>query len=278
MAGYGNMQGSLVRVSHRLPVYLGDIFERAQMTDAYRQALTATVLTYNAAAKEAGEDPLALRKLSNLGAAVLGGEIGSHVGTRSKDSVWWVTVNPNTGSPAAYTWVADDLSKWRRQLNAQLKAWDQKSAVKQLSTKRLEVAGVIAAVVVAVVVITVLTVGVGTAPAAGGGGGIGAGALSSLQPALKAIGKVAQVGGSLEQQAQAGKQALPPQAEAQVEHDAQATTAQVSTDIATSSPADVPPPAPSTLAVVAPYLAVGAALVALIAILSVTMVGEAPRR
>lgn len=221
------------------------IGERTKMGDKYRTALTATVLTYIDTAKQLRSDPLVMTYLQPTGAIVLGEELSRKLGKNlggAKDSVYWLTINPRTGAVANYYKLGTDLSKWRKALNKQLKAWDQKSAVKQLSRKRATTAGVIAAVTVAIVVLTIVTVGAATGPAAAaaaagagsggaaaatgtgtavatgvaaGGGGTaltGAGGTAGLAAALKAaeaISKAAQAGKSMNDIATAALQTLP---------------------------------------------------------------------
>ncbi len=235
--------------------------ERKKMGNKYRQAVTATVLTYIDTAKQLNQDPLGLVKLSPVGTVLLGAELGFKLNKKMgpDDSVWWITVNPANGTIVKHKQLAADLSAWRKKLNKQLKAWDQKSAVKQLTRKRATTAGIVAAIVVAVVVVSVLTVGAGTAGAAAGGaaaanaaavatvGGTsgtalgtaaGTGGTAALLPALKAIGAAASAGGSLAQQAQAGKASLPPEYVAAVDQDAASVTEQVETDIAAPDESD----------------------------------------
>lgn len=184
--------------------------ERAKMAKKYRVALTATVLTYIDTAKQLVSDPLSISRLPITGSVVLGGELG----LRPKDSVYWQVIDPATCKPLKPIKLADDLSKWRKALNKQLKAWGQRSEVKRLATKRAIAGGVIAALVVAAVVATVLTFG-GAGPAIGGAAlavtttgeatvGVstagaaaiagGTGGASSIGPVVKAIGQAAASG------------------------------------------------------------------------------------
>lgn len=179
----------------------GGFGERRKMGDKYRKAVVATVLTYIDTARSKKKDPLKMKDLSFSGCVLLGAElpVGAVKKPGAKDSVWWVTLSVR-GKPAKYTKLGDDLSKWRRKLNKQLKTWGQESAVKKLAHKRAVAGGIIAAVVVAVVVATILTAGAAGAfapgaAAAGGGaasGGAAAGgtaaAASSANAALMASG------------------------------------------------------------------------------------------
>lgn len=232
-----------------MPVYLpseyGSVFERKKLGDAYRTAITTTVLTYIETAKDLKKDPLGMKTLPISGAIVLGGELperrnskGQKLSNGASDSVWWVVVSAaQNGAPTQFIKLADDLSKWRSSLNKQLKEWDEKSAVKKLSSSRAALGGVIAAVVVATVVITVVTFGTGSGAAAAGGaaaanaaaanmaaataaatagaavpaGLTAAGGSAGLLAALEAVDKAASAGKSVADAAAAVKQILPNQ-------------------------------------------------------------------
>ena len=223
--------------------------ERKKMGDKYRLALTATVLNYIDTARQLKQDPMGLASLPTTGTVLLGAEIGKS----SPDSVWWITLNPNTGGMSGSKQLHYDLSKWRKQLNTQLKTWGQKSAVKMLRNKRARNAGIVAAVVVAVAAATVLTLGAAGVIGAGAGAGAGAagagaattavattattttaaagggtalgtaagGGAGALIPTLQAITQAASSG--LEAQAQAAQEQLPPSLAAAAEEDAGST-------------------------------------------------------
>lgn len=221
--------------------------ERKKMGDKYRTAVTATVLTYIETAKQLGQDPLGMARLSTTGSVVLGAELSPKVGKSltPKDSVYWVVVNPRTGKIGGYVRVAPDLSKWRRKLNSQLKSWGEKSAVKQLAKKRAITGAIVAAVTTAVVIAIVLTAGAAAGPAAaaaasqGGagagaaaaGGGISAGgaaagatgggaSLTGLMQGFQALSAAAASGQDLAGQATAAEGAMPPDQAALVQQEA----------------------------------------------------------
>lgn len=210
--------------------------ERKQLGDKYREAITATVLVYRDTSKQLGLDPLSLAKINPRGAVMLGGEVGK----KPKDSVWWVWAN-SQGKYGGRKKLADDLSKWRRKLNKQLKAWDKKSPVKRLSTRRAVAGGVVAAVVVATVVVIAVTAGAAApaaapaaAAAAGGGGGAGGAvaggggaAFAAVGGALKTLGQNA----DLQTLADAAKGVMSPQEQQAVEAQAQETAVVVEEDV-----------------------------------------------
>ena len=208
--------------------------ERKKMGDKYRTALTKTVLTYVETARQLNQDPLKMKNLRTMGSVVLGGELkkafpGLSFG--SKDSVWWVIVSPDTGKVQSRRKLADDLSRWRRKLNKQLKAWGEKSAVKRLATKRLASAAIIAAVTTAVVVAVVLTAGgaaagAGAAATAKGAAGTAATAgtaggkkLAGLFKGLKGIAN--EQGKNLLTQALSAERSMPTEVTKQVQEEAQ---------------------------------------------------------
>lgn len=148
------------------------LFEKNQMSNKYREAVLTTVLVYQDLAKTTKTDPLNLLRLSPMGVPFTGKELAKKVGKRPRDlgdtdSVWWVTINPNTSQVSNYVQIADDIGQWKKQINKQLEKWGKKSELKKIAKKRAIAAGVIAAIVVAVVVVTVLTAGTGTAAAGG---------------------------------------------------------------------------------------------------------------
>lgn len=222
------------------------IGERRKLGDNYRAALSATVMTYIDAAKELKSDPLGMKKLSIVGSTVLGAELppGAVKNPGAKDSVWWVQVN-DQGIPVKYTKLGNDLSKWRKSLNKQLKAWDKKSAIKKLQRKRATAGGIIAAVVVVAIVATVLTAGaaaamgtplIGSGMAAGGATGA-AGGLGSegVRQVLKATTSAASAGKSLIDMGTAAKSAMPGTTGAEVGAQAEMMSATIETDIETAS-------------------------------------------
>ncbi len=208
--------------------------ERKKMGDKYRTALTKTVLTYVETARQLNQDPLKMKNLPTVGSIVLGGELQKSFPNLSfgpKDSVWWIVVNPYTGKVQSRRKLANDLSKWRRKLNKQLKAWGEKSAVKRLATKRLAAAAIVAAVTTAVVVAVVLTAG-GAAAGAGAAAAAKGGAtattattaaaeskkLAGLFKGLKGIAN--EQSKNLLTQAFAAERAMPPEITKQVQQEA----------------------------------------------------------
>jgi hypothetical protein len=189
------------------------LFEKNQMSNKYREAVLTTVLVYQDLAKTTKTDPLNLLRLSPMGVPFTGKELAKKVGKRpkdlgDKDSVWWVTINPNTSQVSNYVQIADDIGQWKKQINKQLEKWGQKSELKKIAKKRAIAAGVIAAIVVAVVVVTVLTAGTGTAAAGGavaastggtaaGGGAAAGGAVAGGAVAVKGGAAAAGGGGAL---------------------------------------------------------------------------------
>jgi hypothetical protein len=215
------------------------LFEKNQMSNKYREAVLTTVLVYQDLAKTTKSDPLNLLRLSPMGVPFTGKELAKKVGKRpkdlgDKDSVWWVTINPNTSQVSNYVQIADDIGQWKKQINKQLEKWGQKSELKKIAKKRAIAAGVIAAIVVAVVVVTVLTAGTGTAAAGGAvaastggtaaagggaaaaGGSAAAGGGGALLASFKDIAKDIATKG-LEGAAENVKGSLPPKQQEQVE-------------------------------------------------------------
>ena len=197
--------------------------ERAKMTKGYREAITATVLTYMETAKELGQDPLGMARLPMTGCVFLSKELNM---PRPNDAAYWAVLDPATGKVISKVKLADDLSRWRQGLNAQLAAWDQKSIVKQRRNKRARNGAIIAAIVVAVAVTAVfaapLVLGGGGAAAASAGTGSGAAAGAAgfgpkILKALGALGRAAAQGKDLAAAAAAGEAALPPDLQQGVE-------------------------------------------------------------
>jgi hypothetical protein len=238
--------------------------ERKRMGDKYRKAITATVLTYIDTAKQMRSDPLGLAKLSPTGSIVLGGELRKATGKKHSfpDSVWWVTINPDTGRMRTPVLISTDLSKWRKKLNKQLEdEWGRISAVKRLAKKRATTGAIVAAVTTAAVIAIVLTAG-GAAPgvaagassasagaggaagAAGAGGAAGAagtakaaaGTTVKVLSSLKAISQAASQGKDLEGQAQAATQSMPPETAAVVVTEAQKEVARKEAPFYTQPP------------------------------------------
>lgn len=203
--------------------------ERKKMGDKYRTALTKTVLTYVETARQLNQDPLKMKNLPTVGSIVLGGELQKSFPNLSfgpKDSVWWIVVNPYTGKVQSRRKLANDLSKWRRRLNKQLKAWGEKSAVKRLATKRLAAAAIVAAVTTAVVVAVVLTpagpaLGAAAAKAAKGVGSAAAAGGKKLPGLFKGLKGIAnEQSKNLLTQAFAAERAMPPEITKQVQQEA----------------------------------------------------------
>lgn len=151
------------------------VLERKKMGDKMRAAYAQTILAYQETARQLGQDPLNLRKLNPVGGVVTGKELSDKLERKvgDKDSLWWVTLNPNTGAFSHYVEIAKDRSKFQRALNKQLKDWDTVSAVKQLANKRRKNGAIIAAVTTAVVIATLVTAGAAAGPGAGGLAGLG---------------------------------------------------------------------------------------------------------
>jgi hypothetical protein len=232
--------------------------ERKRMGDKYRKAITATVLTYIDTAKQMRSDPLRMAKLSPTGSIVLGGELRKATGKKHSfpDSVWWVTINPDTGRMRTPVLISTDLSKWRKKLNKQLEdEWGRISAVKRLAKKRATTGAIVAAVTTAAVIAIVLTAG-GAAPgvaagassaSAGAGGAAGAagaggtakaaaGTTVKVLSSLKAISQAASQGKDLEGQAQAATQSMPPETAAVVVTEAQKEVARKEAPFYTQPP------------------------------------------
>lgn len=214
--------------------------ERKKLGDKLRTAFTADVLSYIETAKQLGQDPLSLARLSTTGSIVLGAELGAKLGKRitPKDSVYWVAVNPNTGKIGGRARLAPDLGKWRKKLVRQLKAWGAKSEVKKLAKKRAVTGAVVAAVTTGVVIAVVLTAGAAAGPAAAaaatqGGAGAAAGGtaaagtagggagLTGLMQGLQAISAAQSAGKGLSSQAAAAESAMPPEQTALVKQEAE---------------------------------------------------------
>jgi hypothetical protein len=188
------------------------------------------VLTYVETARQLNQDPLKMKNLRTMGSVVLGGELKKAFPNLSfgpKDSVWWVIVSPDTGKVQSRRKLANDLSKWRRSLNKQLKAWGEKSAVKSLATKRLASAAIIAAVTTAVVVAVVLTpagpaLGAAAAKAAKGVGSAAAAGGKKLAGLFKGLKGIAnEQGKNLLTQALSAERSMPAEVTKQVQEEAQ---------------------------------------------------------
>lgn len=125
------------------------IGERRKLSNKYRHAATASVLSYVDMATQLKQDPLGLKDL-HVGTVFLGAELSDRLGKDMgpNDGVWWVWLDPKTGKMLGHKQLGSDLSKWQKQLSAQLKAWGQKSEVKQQNNKRNRNAGFVAALLV----------------------------------------------------------------------------------------------------------------------------------
>ena len=209
------------------------ILERKKLGDKYRAAVNATVLAYNEESRERGDDPLDLNHLNMLGSVMLGKELADKMERNAygkADSVWWVSLDPVTGAFARKEPIAGDLSKWRKELNRQLKEWGTTSAIRELQKKRLKNGLIVAAIATAVAVATLVTAGAALGP--------GAGALSGVMTAFQATGAwIAGAGGiaGLTESARVVLDALPERKRLAFEREASETSEEVESEIETGN-------------------------------------------